>query len=81
MSLWWLVAGDCNAALGHRHNLYSAPIHRFYILMRRATISHSSEAFKHNQRTAYPRAKETRIPSLQGLISIPLALTKKGDVK
>ena len=44
-------------------------------------ISHSSETFKRDQRTACPQAKETPIPSLPDLISIPLALTKKGDVK
>ena len=47
------------------------------VLLWGTTISHSSETFKRNQRTACPRAKETRIPSLPDLISIPLALTKK----
>ena len=26
MSLWWHVTGDLNTALGHRHDLYSAPL-------------------------------------------------------
>ena len=59
MSLWWLVAGDLNTTLGHRHDLYSAlllysyaPHHHFSFLIQ-AKLSnvikgqHAHEPRKH----------------------------------